>query len=325
MSEQEFRDYNEYEQDAQRAEKYIKNVYAAKVPAPKVPNVGFASLVGWKTFFFAMAALGALVFSAIRTGGYFFVVEQILLSNYNIEGLAKTVLSTAAFVSALFAFEGYAVAEGFSKGSEMKDTGEGNSWGFWASFLTIAVVGIFSGMEIVELEIGIKNVLNIATALFSSVSAALIAFFGGKNLGFAYSEFQRRKTSELEQHQERYDAWHQKAYASYTSTIGGFNKRVQNEQQNVQNQPDVQNTVQSREEKLSKPERSFNWVEGFVQSNERIPTVTEVSDATEVSRGTASYAINDFICANANALLADRLVDEERANQACLSVEKRNV
>ena len=143
------------------AEEYIETVYSLRVPPPTPPTeeeLSFWNIVGIKSTLFTLSAFGAVVFSAIRTGGYFYLVEQVLLSHYGISSTVTNILSFLAFVTALLAFEGYALADGFSKGEQLDDTKEFEI-GFWSSLITIGLVGIFSGLSIVEIPENISNIL----------------------------------------------------------------------------------------------------------------------------------------------------------------------
>ncbi len=315
-----------FEKEQEAIENYIDKVYSTRVPPPETPETSFWKLVGIKTLFFSMSSLGAIVFSAIRTGGYFYIVEYILLSKYNIENNFVGFLSFLAFASALFAFEGFALADGFSKGEKMNGVEESN-FGLWASFITIMLVGIFSGLEIAEIPENIRNFLTIVTAVLTSISAGSIAFFGGKNLGYAVSEFSRKKKRILEEHQESYDNWRNDAFRSYTSTMGGVKSRllsagqlsVQNERRDEQNNEQFQNTVQrefNRGKELTAGERAMGFLTQYVQKERKIPSADFIVEQTGVSKGTANNYTLEYIHTNADALLLDGLVDEARVEKA---------
>lgn len=294
---------------------YIEKVYSERVPPPDRPSLTFWNLVGVKTVFFSASSLGAIIFSAIRTGGYFYLVEVILLSKFNIPEQVINGLAIAAFVSALFAFEGFAVADGFSKGEKMSDVEESN-WGLWASFLTITLVGIFSGLGIADITEGFQNTFSIITAVLTSISAASIAFFGGKNLGFAVRDFNEKKKLILESHQIAYDDWREGAFRSYTSTMGSVRKRVQgtsqNEHQNEQGDENVQQDVQSSVSTMNKSDMAYRLLNDYVQANGKMPSVRTLSSLASVSVGTASPVINEYIYDNKEALIEDGIIDDKR-------------
>ena len=307
---------------------YIEKVYSTRVPPPESPNTSFWNLVGLKTAFFSISSLGAIVFSAIRTGGYFYLVEVVLLSKFNIPETMVNILALSAFIAALFAFEGYALADGFSRGEKMNGVEQSN-FGLYSSFATIMLVGVFSGLEIAELSDSLRNNLSILVAILTSISAASIAFFGGKNLGFAVGEFKKKKKDLLIEHQASYDTWRDGAFRSYTSTMGSVKSRVQfpvqkpfnSEHDSEQNDESVQ-PMFKREKKMSKSELAYEFVNNFVNKYGEIPKTTVDISQENFKKTYLSYAINDYICTNAEGLLQDGLVTQERMKQACGKVKR---
>ena len=203
-----------------------------------------------------------------------------------------------------------------------------NKFGLWASFITIALVGIFSGLELAIIQDTVRNQLNIITAIITSIAAASIAFFSGKNLGFAVEEYRKKKGKILKDHQQAYDDWREKAYKSYISNVGGFSRRIVQSgvQPSVQNEQGVQGGVQqvfNEVKEESKSVQAFNFVNTYVQEHGEMPSVSTVRDGAGVAQGTASNSLHDFVAHNADALLEDGVVDHDRVLRANANVDDR--
>ena len=316
-------------EEGDRIEKYIQITYSPRVPPPNIPNLTFWNLVGMTASFFSISAIGAVVFSSIRTGGYFYIVEDLLLSRFNIPTNVKFILSVAAFVSALFAFEGYALADGFSKGEKIDNVSSSRT-GLIFSFIVISVVGIFSGLSIADIPDSVNATMEIISALVTSVAAAFIAFFGGKNIGFAFGQFKKKKQEELDAHQERYDKWREGAVRSYRSQWGKFKKssnlntELNANEQGFRDEQEL-NAIENKNSKmfqaLSKPEQVEQLVGQYVQKYSTVPTVRQMAEQG-YSVGSASNGINLYIANNAESLLNSGILAEKRISKAIENVSR---
>ena len=112
--------------------------------------------------------------------------------------------------------------------------------------------------------------------------------------------------------------------------MGSVGSRVQfpvqnpsrNEQENEQNSDGVQKKFK-HEKKLNKSELAYNFVNNFVNTYREIPKTTEDISQYDFSNTYLSYAIHDYIYDNAEALLQDGLVNQERIAQDRANVESR--
>jgi len=67
--------------DADNIQRYIDEFYSIKVPPPNSPtkkDLSFWNIVGLEATLYTIAALGGVVVSSVRTGGLFYILEQLL-------------------------------------------------------------------------------------------------------------------------------------------------------------------------------------------------------------------------------------------------------
>jgi hypothetical protein len=317
----------------QKIEDYLEKVYAPKVPRPKPVEksaMSFWALVGLKATFYSLAALGAAVFSSIRTGGYFYVVEYVMLGKYlGKDNPLVQVLAFAAFVAALLAFEGYAVADGFAEGEKNEDVTVSNT-GRYVAIGVIIVVGTFSGLEMVKMDIVVSMWMNIIVAVLTSVGAGLISLFGGKNIGFAFADFAKKKKELIKEQDKAYREWRDGGIRSFNSIYGRYKKGSKNEQNlnesgassqsGSQNEQDVQDGF-NPQEKMKKLELVYNFVAAFVKKFNKMPTTDVIVEQTKCSRGYASKAANKFIVDHAEKLLNAGIINQRREEMAQASIQ----
>lgn len=342
MSDKKTTENSIYAEEAGVIEDYIHNVYGKRVKPPREPepltrkDMSFWKLVGVEASLYGGSGIAAIIFSAFRTGTLFYVVESLLLSEFGIGSVITNTVSLALAAIGLFAFEGYLAADGFSKGKNAEDVKASKVATYMAGAVILAG-GVFSSMSLIsDLIVNIKIWVYLIISIVMAVAGTVIVFYSGANIGFVVLSFDKKKKALVRDFDTRYsrwdkanDAWREKAVGTFWQSRQGraFKKGsaiVQNEHQNEQAvQEGVQDSF-TAVSKLTKAEQAFNWVEAFVHTTEQIPTVSQVVEQGGFKKTMASYAINDFICDNADALISDRLVDAERAQRACASVDKRS-
>ena len=318
-------------EDAEAIQTYIEELYSVRVPPPLKPtssDLSFWKLAGIEATLFSISALGAAILSSVRTGGLFYILEEKLLTKFQLSGMVANSLSLIALITSLLAFEGFLIAHGFSKGKE-NNAVKISRIGLMAAFAVIMFAGVFSGFGIITLPGNWEQIFDIGLALVTAVSAGLVTYYGGENIGYSVNKVSNDRQCIMDKYQESYNAWIRKAVDSYKSSHYSLNKmgvqspapfeRIDHE--------GVQFPVQSRQ-KMKKSEQAKLEVEQFEKNNERLPSVTELMNFSQVeggiSRGLASYAINDYIYENGEDCIQKRYVSQDGYNDICESVEKRN-
>jgi hypothetical protein len=134
------------EVEANAIEAYIKNIYAKKVNEPLYPSgeeLSFWRIAGIEAIMFTIAGFGIAIFSSVRTGGLFYILETLLLTKYNLGSGITTGLSLTSMITSLLAFELYVLADGFTEGRENHSVVR-SKIGVMASLGVIVVAGVFT-------------------------------------------------------------------------------------------------------------------------------------------------------------------------------------
>lgn len=324
-------DYKEMlETERAAVENYIEKYYSLKVPPPTPPTkqeLSFWRLAGIEATLFTIASLGGAAFSAIRTGGFFYILENLLLTKFNISSLIVNGLSFISMILALLTFEGYLLADGFKKGKKLENV-EVSKVGLWSAFGVIILAGVFAGTGLVEFPNNIEIAFNVIIAFLTAVASGVIVFAGGKNVGHTVTLVETERQRINRKHMEKWEDWNLSAVSSYNTAKYGNKARQHRVQSTVQNEQqmndNVQPTVQNRDEHPTQLELSYEFVKEFVQnivqssspSEWRIPTISEIENGAEVSRGTAYNALNKFIAQNSDKLLEMGIVDQDKVDKA---------
>lgn len=211
--------YNDKE--AEKLRKYIDGYYSEKVPPPQKPtkdDLSFWKLAGFEAISFAIPAMAMAVFSAIRTGGFFFILEKKLLSHYELpEGLIW-LFSIIVMLTALLGFEGYALSRGIKRGREQMEIIESKA-GTIFTFIIITMVGVFTGLELIEnMSDGIRLIIDIVMAIITGLGGGIITFFGGNDIGVAIRKFDIERIKLHKNFQDQYNEWRESAVSSYISS-----------------------------------------------------------------------------------------------------------
>lgn len=329
-------------QDAQAQESYIQNIYSKKVPPPEKPTkeeLSFWNIAGIEAVLFTVAAIGVVIFSSIRTGGLFFILEQLLLKEFGLSQIITDGFSLMSMIFSLLAFEGYVTADGFFKGKNNGSV-KTSKIGVFSSLAVIVIAGIFTGIGLVELPESIKTGFYITIAIVTAIAGGIVAYFSGENIGFTFSKVQRDRIAIQERHREAYDRWLNDAVSSYQKSH--YNIRHKSAEKIYGNKPqffknnsknenlvdeEYENFKKQKEQdeknlkfqnwynSLSKREKVYYHVEDFFNKNGKLPTVQEISNLG-FSIGYASEGINKFIVQNEELLLSNNIIGFEKVTKA---------
>jgi hypothetical protein len=277
------------ETERQAIEIYLKETYSNRVPEPLPPtkeDLSFWKIAGVEATLLSISAIGAVLFSAVRTGQLFFLIESKLLSDLN--PVIASIFSFAAMFLALFAFEGYLLAVSFYKGRRLKAVKISN-WGIFLSMTVIIMAGIFSGLPLVNLPENILILFNASLAIVTAFAAGFIVYLVGENIGFAFSQVETTREGAKEKHMISYQHWREagiKAYhSSKTFKIGAGVRK---------NSLSVPQASVSIEPKENKSELTYRAIEQYHRANGKLPTVRELNELAGVSVGTAQNALKEY-------------------------------
>jgi hypothetical protein len=303
-------------EDAEAIQTYIEELYSVRVPPPLKPSssdLSFWKLAGIEATLFSISALGAAILSSVRTGGLFYILEEKLLTKFQLSGIVANSLSLIALITSLLAFEGFLIAHGFSKGKS-NNAVKISRIGLMAAFAVIMFAGVFSGFGIITLPGNWEQIFDIGLALVTAVSAGLVTYFGGENIGYSVNKVSNDRQCIMDKYQESYNAWIRKAVDSYKSSHYSLNRMggVQNEQEEyIPVQSGVQTAVNSVQ-KQKKSELAYIKVGQFVNVNGRLPSVSETESLGDFSRGLAHSAINAYIYDNEEECIRNGWIDQAR-------------
>jgi len=290
----------EFEREA--AELYIRETYSFRVPEPIPPSkedLSFWKIAGIDATLLAIAAIGAVLFSSIRTGQMFYIIETLLLNEFSLSPLIVQIFSMSAMITSLLAFEGYLAGVGFYKGRHMEDVKISNV-GIVLAMLVIIIAGIFSGFGLITLSGELDIIFKTSIAVLTAFAAGLIVYFSGENIGHAFTRVEIERERMLEKHMEEYQNWREHGLKSWNTTKTRSGKKTE---QGVQSS--VQKGVQV-EQHESKTEHAYKEIEHFLNENGKLPSVRELSDSLGVSVGTAHAALKEFKERNAELITENK-------------------
>jgi hypothetical protein len=321
-------------EDAEAIQTYIEELYSVRVPPPLKPtnsDLSFWKLAGIEATLFSISALGAAILSSVRTGGLFYILEEKLLTKFQLSGMVANSLSLIALITSLLAFEGFLIAHGFSKGKE-NNAVKISRIGLMAAFAVIMFAGVFSGFGIITLPGNWEQIFDIGLALVTAVSAGLVTYYGGENIGYSVNKVSNDRQCIMDKYQESYNTWIRKAVDSYKSSHYSLNRMGEQQEgsRNYGNEENYSRGVQTgvqtavNEPKMKKSEHAKLCIEEFVNTNNRLPSVSELISYADISQGLSSNTINDYIYANTDYCLRQGYVDQDRVDSVVASVEKRN-
>ena len=315
---QEEKERNIYEEelrkDNEAFEAYLNNIYKKDVPRPEPPNkeeLSFWRLAGLESSLFVLSAIGSALLSAIRTGGLFWLLEELLFQKFELDSqfsFLGNILGFGSMIFALMAFEGFLLGYGLTRGRESGRM-EVSKTGLIVSLVTVISAGIFSSFSIVTVSDGWQAFMNIVLALITGGASALVAFYSSENLGFILNNVSSKRNEKLLEHRRADSQWREDARDSYVSShynirhkksdrvYGNNNQPSQSQQQSKEDQK------QEQQKKPSKFVMAYNFIVDYYSQYENIPTNKIVSDSASVALGTAFSAIQKFVIDNAQTLL----------------------
>jgi hypothetical protein len=236
---------------------YIRDSYSEKVKPPKPPedkDLTFFALAGFETISFSVPAFAMALFSAVRTGQFFYVLELLMLSQYNlITGYLANSLAFAVMVLSLFGFEGYILARGIKNGRKKVVLAgdnvevESNGLATALSFLVILSIAIFSGTELIDdlSSVFIRN-MNIYMVFITGLASTVLVFFGGDDIGIASESYTVKKRRLLSKHSKDYQEWWEGAVRSWVGVKASYSKKGKGSNKNTPvKQPSTNTPVMS--------------------------------------------------------------------------------
>lgn len=298
-------------QEAQQMEDYINNFYSKKVPPPIKPteeDLSFWKISGFETLSFFIPSIAFAIFSAIRTSGFFFVQEQTLLRKYNIPEEFIWFLSLIVMITGIFGFEGILLAAGIKRGRNQNENEE-QKWSTYLSTSVIIGIGIYIGINMLDVPDDVMLYINVGMALLTGIGGGIITYFGGNDIGYALSKFDRTRLDVQENYQDQYNHWRESAIQSYISAkkqvakISGIQQPTLQELTNKQ--PEVMN------KKRTKVEIAYDFIKEYYLENKYLPIIQLVSDSTGVANGTCQPAMENFKLDNEEELLQNKVVTFE--------------
>jgi hypothetical protein len=207
--------------EARAIDSYIEDIYSKKVPEPTSPNkndLSFWRIAGIEATLFTIAGIAIAIYSAIRTGGLFYIMESLLLREFGLPEALINTFSLSAMITSLGAFELYVLADGFSKGRENKNL-KRSEIGLYASLGVIVLAGIFTGLGLVpQLSDTFKVIFYSIIAVTTAISGGLVALYSGQNIGYTVLRVEKAREKMLKMHSENYQKWKEGAVKSYQTS-----------------------------------------------------------------------------------------------------------
>lgn len=322
--------------EAKAIDDYIKDIYSKKVKEPERGDLSFWKIAGIEASIFLLVALGVIVFSSIRTGGLFFILESLLLQKFNINETIKNGFSFVDMVASLMAFELFVAGVGFARGKANTDV-KISRLGEYASLTVIVLAGVFSGIGLIKIDSNIETWFYIVIALSTALAGGIVAIASGENIGYTFSKVSSERKRIIDEHREEHQRWLDGAIKAYnTSHYNLASKRsaeffnsIKARAESSQNERSLNNSEQTVQNELnvhksiSKLEIVYQSIEQFVQKYNRMPTTDELVNAG-ASRAYASLAMNQFTVNNADKLIKGGVVNQERVNKAVAYMQKNS-
>ncbi len=308
--------------DNKAIESYLRNIYSESAPRPTPPtedDLSFWKIAGLESSLFVLSGIGAAVLSAIRTGGLFWLLEELLFNKFGVLKSLGGLFGFISMISALLAFEGFLLGYGLSRGRKSGKM-EVSQTGLIVSMVTVISAGIFSSFSIVTVTENWQAIMNVALALITGGASALVAFYSSENLGYILNHVSAKKTEILSNHQANYTHWREGGLKAYFKSH--YNIRHKNSDKvyggnQQQNAPIIASPVSTAPmKKKSKVELGFDFVSRYYLENGTLPTNKVVSDGAGVAIGSAFTAIQNFIVLNEGELLSKKVISQEQVERA---------
>jgi hypothetical protein len=299
--------------------------------------LSFWTIAGLEAIFFTLAGLGVAIYSAIRTGGLFYLMEVLLLKEYNLPDSIVSLFSLSAMVTSLLAFELYVLAHGFSKGRENKDINR-SGIGLYLSLGVIVLAGVFTGFALIpELNSTFKLVFYTIIAVATGVAGGLIALYAGENIGFTFFKVETVRKNLTDKHMENYQKWREAAVKAYSSSHYALgSKKSTSFARNVAGVPlepptETPAHLKSGKAKLKETEwtdadseefvLAYNKIVAFVKENARLLRVTEL-DNLGTDKSETYLAFSRFILHNEQYLINNNFATAENIKKVKKYIQK---
>lgn len=311
--------------ESKAIESYIEDIYSKKVPEPVPPSekdLSFWRIAGIEATLFTISGVAIAVYSAIRTGGLFFIMETLLLREFGLDPALINTFSLSAMITSLGAFELYVLADGFSKGRENKSL-KRSDIGLYASLGVIVLAGIFTGLGLVpQMNETIKIVFYTITAVVTAIAGGLVALFSGENIGFTVLRVEKIREKLIKSHAENHLRWKEGAIKSYQSSHYAVGSKKANDFIENLNKVKKVNVIHNDldeinfiEDKKNNAFVIYNMIVKFVKDNRRLPKTNEMTSFSTNDLKN-KLALSKYIVTNENQLLRNKLVNENIIEKA---------
>jgi hypothetical protein len=324
--------------EAKAIDGYIEDIYSKKVPAPTAPSkkeLSFWNIAGIEAVLFTIAGIGIAIYSAIRTGGLFYIMEVLLLEKFSLSPAITEVLSLSAMISSLAAFELYVIADGFVKGRNNENL-KRSAIGLWSSLGIIVISGLFTGLGLISnLDPNFELYFYIIIAISTAFAGGLVALYSGENIGFTFAKVDRVRKELVEKHRDDFQLWRESGIKSYNSShyalgtkkssefVRNLNKVTRKSNKApIYKKKILEKKAPIQEEKSEYKKiglgknfsknfvSTYDNVMSFVEKNNRLPKVAELE--TLGSDKTQTYlAYSQFIMQNEAHLLETNLISND--------------
>lgn len=266
------------ELEAEAIKKYVSEIYLKKVQEPQKPSqkdMSFWKIAGIEATLFTIAGLGIAVYSAIRTGGLFFIMETLLLQKFNMPEIIQSGFSWTAMVTSLLAFELYVLADGFSKGKKNKSLKRSNV-GLFSSLGTIVLAGIFTGLGLIaNLNPTVELIFYITIAIVTAIAGGLVALYSGENIGYTVSLVQVTREKLNTDYKNDYKKWREDGVRAYNSSHYALGSKKNVEFiRNIEEKQEKEAAHKSVEKEYL--DLLMTSLENFYEKHGRIPEVKEL-------------------------------------------------
>lgn len=309
--------YQSVAQDELSKIEQYRLIYEATHPYPEKKSVSFLKELGLESGMLILSAVGSIILSAIRTSTIFMLTEALLIAMFDKENLIPDAVTQAfpitSMIVSLVAFEGYLSAHGFINGKKSKSI-EVSAVAMWLCFGVTIMAGMSAsfGLLGVNTENMIFQFISWILAVLTAIGAPVVAYYGSLNLGVILNQWDKINYDIDTEFENDIDSWNSSFFSSFSSKrsqkLFGVQEGIQNEQYGRNGRSPL---VQTRDEHLNKSEQCYEFVNDFVHSHERLPTMTEVEEQG-FSRGLASNIVNKYIFDNKDFLISINAVEGER-------------
>lgn len=210
-----------------------RQVYLETNPLPVEPeyetfnkkDYSFVEVVGVASVGFSLAAIGGIIYSAIRTAGVFVQKEVEQFEGYGMPAVVVRTVAVIASVTIMVTVEGFIAAWGYNKG---KESGKLDvSWvGPTIAFFISALAGFLPSFSLLPDNPGttlLKNVVAYVLFILSGFGIAGLIGYGAHNVGVIHT----RWLTYLETKRKEIEARNKSKKEAYDTEIDQWNEQLQ--------------------------------------------------------------------------------------------------